>query len=183
MLATASASFLGFVAVTLSSGEPQTPPPAVRRHDLLDERMPVPATPWPSMLTENVAVAGVPPAWNFAPTPTPTATPEPTATPLPPTPVPPPAPTEESYTPPVPSGDWRDIVCSYGWSCAEALNVIARESGGNPYAVNSSSGACGLFQMLPCVGYGDPATNIAAAWAKYVDGGYSFYRHWYQWWR
>ena len=28
--------------------------------------------------------------------------------------------------------------------------IIAKESGGNPYAINKSSGACGLFQKLPC---------------------------------
>lgn len=29
-------------------------------------------------------------------------------------------------------------------------NIITRESGFNPYSVNSSSGACGLFQFYPC---------------------------------
>lgn len=114
----------------------------------------------------------------------------PTPTPLPPTPTPEPAyvpppsvPQQTVETPPVAvGGDWVSVVCSYGWSCAEALNVIAHESGGNPWAVNPSSGACGLFQMLPCVGLGDPWANAAAAWLKYVDGGYSFQRHWYQWW-
>lgn len=28
--------------------------------------------------------------------------------------------------------------------------IISKESGGNPYAVNASSGACGLGQSLPC---------------------------------
>jgi hypothetical protein len=28
--------------------------------------------------------------------------------------------------------------------------IVQKESGGNPYAINSSSGACGLFQALPC---------------------------------
>jgi hypothetical protein len=82
---------------------------------------------------------------------------------------------------PAPSGDWQIAVCSLAWSCSEALYVIAHESGGNMWATNPSSGACGLFQLLPCPGY-DLQTQLAGAWAKYVDGGYSFWRHWFQWW-
>lgn len=51
---------------------------------------------------------------------------------------------------------------SYGGSCAEwiaaagikevavANELIRRESGCNPYAINKSSGACGVAQELPC---------------------------------
>lgn len=126
-------------------------------------------------------------------TPTVTPTPEPTETPVPPPPpeptavpyVPPPVETQpEPYVEPEPVyTDWRGIVCSYGWSCSEALYIIERESGGDPWATNSSSGACGLFQLYPCPpgGY-DIATNVALAWGKYVGGGYSFEPAWYRWW-
>lgn len=40
--------------------------------------------------------------------------------------------------------------------------IIQHESGGDPYAVNPSSGACGLFQRLPCsVSLGDVASQMA----------------------
>jgi hypothetical protein len=144
-----------------------------------------------------------------APTPTASSTPSPTVTPSPtatltPTPVPPTAtempppevPTEAAYIPPaqeeieepVPpveqpphsGASWEAAVCSLAWSCQEALSVIYAESGGDPWATNPSSGACGLFQLLPCPGY-DIATQLAHAWAKYVDGGHSFWKHWWQW--
>ena len=45
--------------------------------------------------------------------------------------------------------------------------VIARESGGNPYAVNPSSGAGGLFQFLPStwtsLGYSGAPQNASVA--------------------
>lgn len=53
----------------------------------------------------------------------------------------------------------------------------SRESGFNPRAINSSSGACGLWQLYPCYGgsaWLDPATNARQAYAKYsadVDPG------------
>jgi len=62
---------------------------------------------------------------------------------------------------------------SVGASDYEALVLaaIARpESGGNVRAVNPSSGACGLWQHLPCVGL-DPVTNATAALQKYRARG------------
>jgi hypothetical protein len=52
--------------------------------------------------------------------------------------------------------------------------IAYRESHYCPGAVNSSSGACGLWQMYPCPGTHalDPATNAAMAYAKYVGSGY-----------
>ncbi len=53
----------------------------------------------------------------------------------------------------------------------------SRESGFNPRAINSSSGACGLWQLYPCYGgsaWLDPATNARLAYQKYsadVDPG------------
>ncbi len=40
-------------------------------------------------------------------------------------------------------------MCSVSWPCGEALAVAACESTMNPEAVNPSSGALGLFQLLP----------------------------------
>jgi len=51
--------------------------------------------------------------------------------------------------------------------------IAWRESRFNPGAVNSTSGACGLWQMYPCPGNHalDPATNAAMAYAKYDAAG------------
>ena len=47
----------------------------------------------------------------------------------------------------------HQLVLSYGWSEYDwqcLVKIINHESGWNPNAVNKSSGACGLFQSLPC---------------------------------
>lgn len=51
--------------------------------------------------------------------------------------------------------------------------IAYRESHWCPGAVNSSSGACGLWQLYPCPGdqYLNPATNAAGAFAKYQASG------------
>lgn len=69
-----------------------------------------------------------------------------------------------------------------------ALCVMGRESGGNPGAVNSSSGAAGLFQFLGHPQYSywmlthDPVGQVKAAWqlshgaqdrSPWYGGGYS----------
>jgi len=45
---------------------------------------------------------------------------------------------------------------------ANAAELIRRESGCNPNAVNKSSGACGIPQALPCskLGTSDPVQQI-----------------------
>lgn len=189
LLAALTAGAIGAFILTAASDE--QPPPNHAPGVVLQDFYHPSATPWASLLTddrvENPPGAVIPftaPTHTPTPTPTPspTATPQPTWTPIPY--VPPPTEVPAAYEPPAPSGsDWQSIVCSYGWSCSEALNVIAHESGGNPQAVNPSSGACGLWQLYPCPPGGfDVATATALAWAKYVDGGYSFYAHWYRWW-
>nr|WP_179435444.1 transglycosylase SLT domain-containing protein [Microbacterium pseudoresistens] len=63
--------------------------------------------------------------------------------------------------------------------------VVSRESGWNPNATNSSSGACGLVQALPCSkvpgnGY-DPVDNLR--WANgYATGRYGSWAGAYQFW-
>ena len=60
--------------------------------------------------------------------------------------------------------------------------IAARESGGDPYAVNPYSGACGPFQLLPstaaslgytCADLTDPYTAAEAALALYNRDGLS----------
>ncbi len=63
--------------------------------------------------------------------------------------------------------------------------IVSRESGWNPNATNSSSGACGLVQALPCSkvpgnGY-DPVDNLR--WANgYATGRYGSWAGAYSFW-
>ena len=66
---------------------------------------------------------------------------------------------------------------------ATMVSIIFRESGGDPHAVNPSSGACGLTQLYPCPGSSalDPMTNLFYAREKCladVAAGYSCLRPW-----
>lgn len=55
------------------------------------------------------------------------------------------------------------------------IYYMHRESSGDPSATNSSSGACGLWQMYPCPGPSayDPQTNANMAYAKYQGAGFA----------
>lgn len=44
---------------------------------------------------------------------------------------------------------WRGLVSKYFTDVNRALCIMVAESGGNPNAVNPSSGAAGLFQVMP----------------------------------
>jgi hypothetical protein len=74
---------------------------------------------------------------------------------------------------------WRGLVSSYFAQADLALCVIKYESGGNPYARNSSSGAAGLFQIMPFwfQHFGgsqyDPANNIRVASLVHAQQGWS----------
>lgn len=71
-----------------------------------------------------------------------------------------------------------------------AINIASRESGCNPRAVNRSSGACNVFQELPCGkwgGTGNLSAHIRGAdsYAKNRYGGWwGAYRAWQakHWW-
>lgn len=81
-------------------------------------------------------------------------------------------------------GSIAELICSYDWPCEEALYVSWHESGHQLWVLNyEGSGACGLFQTLPCVGYGDIEANLDEAYRKWLacNGG-SFWCAWYQWW-
>jgi len=84
---------------------------------------------------------------------------------------------------------WRGLVTSYfGAGLADtALCLMQHESGGNPNAQNSSSGASGLMQVLPSwagkFGYSEsdlfnPDVNLSISKALYDDGGWG---HWSPW--
>ncbi len=71
------------------------------------------------------------------------------------------------------------------WGYVDA--IVSRESGWNPNATNSSSGACGLVQALPCSkvpggnGY-DPVANLT--WAiGYAHGRYGGWPQAYAFWQ
>lgn len=81
--------------------------------------------------------------------------------------------------PAIPVGDAQKVAASMlaerGWAMHwDALNnLIRRESGWNPGAVNRRSGACGLFQRLPCRGMNSQpvAVQVADGFA-YISGRY-----------
>lgn len=132
-------------------------------------------TPAPRRLVVSASSDGVRPTDTPTATPTATNTPEPTATRVPPAPTrkPPQAAAQaQSGTWPAAVEQWRGLVCSYAWNCEDALRRINCESGGNAYAVNPNSGACGLWQHLPCEAQGDPIASTALAWAKYQARGW-----------
>jgi len=73
---------------------------------------------------------------------------------------------------------WRSLVAKHFPPNAvdQMLWVIQHESSGNPSAVNSSSGAAGLAQILPAAhgsgNWTDPETNIAYAAKLYKQSGW-----------
>lgn len=156
-------------------------------------------------------VGALPPQSVSTLTPTPEPTPVPTPTPVPPTPrpaAPAPTPRVEAESNGVPwyvpvrwheayraclddpqrydfwSFLWeRSRQAGYpnGWDYGEATRLIGSEGGNDLCQFNTSgSGACGPPQLLTCPGL-DLETQKAGMWAKYVDGGYDFWRHWWQW--
>ena len=95
----------------------------------------------------------------------------------------------------MPSGDVKQLayamVCAK-WGCDQWTYVdyiVNRESGWNPNALNRSSGACGLFQALPCSKMGGTDINNQLNWGMgYIANrygtpanAYSFWlaHHWY----
>lgn len=79
------------------------------------------------------------------------------------------------------AGPWVDVMhriaTDRGWSFTDWMNVVQRESGGNPNALNPSSGAYGLGQMLGSnlgtyYKIGDPANVQIAGMARYISDRY-----------
>lgn len=80
----------------------------------------------------------------------------------------------------------RSLEAGYegGWTYADAMYVVAHEGGDDLCQFNTQgSGACGPFQLLTCPADGlTPEGQLNGAFAKWVDGGRDFWRHWFQWW-
>lgn len=83
--------------------------------------------------------------------------------------------------------NWKAYALAAGFP-ADVVNgemeyVIQNESGGDLCARNPSSGAiCWVQQISGEPKYLDPATCMAVGFAKWVDGGRDFHKHWYRWW-
>ena len=76
---------------------------------------------------------------------------------------------------------WRSLLSQYDWPIEQALLVISKESGGNPYAVSRTQDY-GLWQIhMGLQYYGDrifdPAFNTQLAYQKYIGRG----RTWTAW--
>lgn len=67
-------------------------------------------------------------------------------------------------------GGWYDLVASYDWPVDTACRILLCESNGDADAVNRSSGATGLFQILR--GPTDPADNVALAHDMWAHRGW-----------
>lgn len=141
--------------------------------------------------TTSAPTTTTPPTTTTAPPTTTTTTTPPTTTTTPPTTTTaPPEAAPIDHPPEV--EQWRSLVAAY-WPAElvdEALSVIDCESNGDPDAVNSSSGASGLFQFLPSTwesaspqaGWDgadvfDPEANVATAYWLYSQ----FEEPWQQW--
>lgn len=158
-------------------------------HDNRDERL----------VAYNAFVASqqsIEPVYNFpTATHTPTATATATATLTPtltptvtPTPTPIPIPTFQAHTASAASviniegcgqlfisqvAQWWDLIIQYDWDPCAALRIINCESKGDPWVYNfTGSGACGLWQHLPCQYPGDAVGSTALAYQKYASRGW-----------
>lgn len=79
---------------------------------------------------------------------------------------------------------WRPLLAEYPWDVETALRVVDCESGGDPGAINPSSGAAGLMQLYGwswlarrLFGTGDvtiPWVNVAVAHVLWADSGGAF---------
>lgn len=83
--------------------------------------------------------------------------------------------------------NWKAYALAAGFPAhvvdGEMEYVIGHESGGDLCARNPSSGAiCWVQQISGEAKYLDPATCMGIGFAKWVDGGRDFYKHWYRWW-
>lgn len=119
------------------------------------------------------------------PTPIPTAIPTPTVKPTPrPIPPPPSAVVDASGAPGIwveqcgryyseRVAQWLVVVSDYDWNICTALTLIDCESKGHEDIYNyAGSGACGLWQHLPCQHNGNGRASTALAWAKYQSRGW-----------
>ena len=118
------------------------------------------------------------------PTPEPTVAPAPTPVPTEAAPAPTPAPVAQA---PVTGGSSGSVVSMidqvFGSYAGAALNVARCESGLNPAATNPSSGAAGVFQIMPSTFDTTPEAGSSPynAYANIVAAHYIFVRDGYSW--
>ena len=168
----------GSAAVHNAVDKPKKPAPQVVEETPSTQVPPVAETPKP-----QTPVAPTEPA----PAPTTPSDPKPVA------PEPDPLPEPEEIKPtPKPEPDASNIqdyvlkgLISRGWSQADANtmvnSIIGRESGWNPSIYNPSSGAYGLFQLMPQYGAAGSGvdTQMDVATSLYFNGGL---QHWIETW-
>jgi len=73
----------------------------------------------------------------------------------------------------------------YGSEWRYAAELIARESSFNPGAINPTSGACGLFQSLPCLKMKCELTDVDCQlrWGQtYVTNRYGSFKKALEFW-
>lgn len=80
---------------------------------------------------------------------------------------------------PVGCENYRKEVSKYAWNVEEALLVMSKESGCNPYAVSPTNDH-GLFQLNNQAVY-DPAQNIAIAFGKWKNPRLGTQPNWSAW--
>ena len=175
-------SIVGAMLVTACGGSEISPPTIAPANIATATPTLVPPTPTPTLVP---------------PTPTPTAIPIPAAAPIQVTstgmqsnPLVPwyvPESHEAQYLTCLEHSDRfnrTDWILSKDWPRADAEYVADHEGGWDLCQFNTQgSGACGWFQILPCPPLGlTPEGQIAAAYAKWLDGGGSFERHWFRFW-
>lgn len=86
--------------------------------------------------------------------------------------------------------DWREYASQYPWPLSDVGFVVYAETAGTMdlCSVNRSSGATCWFQLLSGDNeaiqrsYLNPRACMDGAFAKWLDGGRSFARHWFNHW-
>lgn len=178
MRAVIPAAFAVLFAVSCTSAEARSPSDTVRDTHSVSQRSTV-TTLRPS-ITASVRPVERPTPPTVAP-----AAPKPTSTTQAPDPV--------IVTPPAPPGSVEQIIraaaAEFGGSGDLLVSIARCESGLDPHAVNSSSGALGLFQHLPRywptraagLGYSfddwlDPTANARVSAKLLAEGGPGHWR-------
>lgn len=77
----------------------------------------------------------------------------------------------------------RSMMSSYGWSDNEwsaLVQIINHESSWNPNAVNKKSGACGLFQALPCKKMAKYGSDYRTNYKTQIKFGFAYIKNRYK---
>ncbi len=77
----------------------------------------------------------------------------------------------------------RSMMSSYGWDDSEwgaLVQIINHESGWKPNAVNKKSGACGLFQALPCKKMAKYGSDYRTNYKTQIKFGFAYIKNRYK---